>query len=180
MKVLLYFSDICIPLVIFSVVLTGIIKKQPVYDQFVTGAKEGVRTVASILPTLVGLFLSVSVLRASGFFEFVERLLAPVTRLVSFPEQLVSLTAVKLFSSSAATGLLLDIFERFGPDSYIGRIASIELSCTETLFYTMSVYFLATACPGHEPVQKSRYTVPGALFCTAVGVIMSVVMANLM
>jgi spore maturation protein B len=78
-----------------------------------------------------------------------------------------------MFSSSAATSLVLDIFKQYGPDSYLGRIVSIMMSCTETIFYTMSVYFMAAG------VKKTRYTLAGALTATIVGVIASVVLTNL-
>ena len=84
------------------------------------------------------------------------------------------LTLVKMFSSSAATGLLLDIYKEFGTDSYIGRIASISMSCTETIFYTMSVYFMTAK------VKKTRYTLVGALLATLGGLAASVVLAGMM
>lgn len=180
MEWLLLLSDLCIPLVILFVVGNGAIRKQPVYDQFVAGAKDGIRTVAEILPTLVGLMMGVGILRASGFMDFLSACLKPAAEAIGLPAELVPLTIVKMFSSSAATGLLLDIYERFGTDSFIGRVASIQLSCTETIFYTVSVYFLATAVSGHKAVSRSRYTIPGALFSTFVGVVMSVVMAKMM
>ena len=80
---------------------------------------------------------------------------------------------VKMFSSSAATSLLLDIFKEYGPDSYLGRLASIILSSTETIFYTMAVYFMAAG------VKKSRYTLVGALVATLTGTIVSVIITNL-
>jgi spore maturation protein B len=180
MNGLLIFSDLCIPLVIAVVIGNGVLKKQPVYDQFVNGAKEGMRTVAEILPTLVGLMMGVGILRASGFLDFISACLKPLAEKTGFPGELIPLTLIKMFSSSAATGLLLDIYDQYGPDSFQGRVASIQLSCTETIFYTVSVYFLATALDGHGPVRKSRYTIPGALFATAVGVVMSVVVAGWM
>ena len=82
-------------------------------------------------------------LRASGFLDFLAGLMQQFTGKIGFPGELVPLTLVKMFSSSAATGLLLDVFKEFGTDSYIGLIASISMSCTETIFYTMSVYFMA-------------------------------------
>jgi len=81
---------------------------------------------------------------------------------------------VKMFSSSAATGLLLDIYKTYGTDSYLGTLASVLMSCSETIFYTMSVYFMTAR------VSKSRYTLAGALLSTAVGVVMSVLLAYLM
>ena len=124
------------------------------------------------MPTLIGLMVAVGVLRASGFLSFLGGLLAPLTEAVGLPGEILPLLVVKLFSSSAATGLVLDIFKTSGPDSYVGMITSILLSCTETLFYTMSVYYLAAK------VTKTRYTIAGALWSTLVGLIMSVVLAG--
>ena len=90
------------------------------------------------------------------------------------PAQLLPLLVVKLFSSSAATGLVLDIFRTSGPDSYAGMLTSILMSCTETVFYTMSVYFLAAR------VTKTRFTLTGALLATLAGTVMSVVLAGWM
>jgi spore maturation protein B len=177
---LLFFSDLCIPLVIAVVIGSGLAKKQPVYDQFVTGAKAGMRTVAEILPTLVGLMMGVGVLRASGFLDAVSACISPLAKHIGLPGEIIPLTLVKMFSSSAATGLLLDIYEQFGPDSFVGRVASVQLSCTETIFYTVSVYCLATGTKEHAPVKNSCYTIPGALFATAVGVVMSVAVAGWM
>ena len=79
-----------------------------------------------------------------------------------------------MFSSSAATGLLTDLYKEFGTDSYIGRIASISMACTETIFYTMSVYFMTAK------VKKSRYTLAGALLATVAGLAASVWLAGKM
>ena len=84
------------------------------------------------------------------------------------------LLIVKLFSSSAATGLVLDIFKNSGPDSYAGTLTSILMSCTETVFYTMSVYFLAAK------VTKTRYTLAGALLATLAGTVASVVLTAML
>ena len=82
-------------------------------------------------------------MRASGFLDFLSEIIGKMTAYIGFPSQLVPLAIVRMFSSSAATGLVLDIFKEYGTDSRIGLIASIMMSCTETIFYTMSVYFMA-------------------------------------
>ena len=142
LNVLSNISNIIIPVVIFYVVAYGLIHKRNVYEDFVKGAKDGLRTVIQIMPTLVGLMVAVGVLRSSGFLAFVGSLFRGVTDRIGFPSQLMPLVFIKMFSSSAATGLVLDIFKTYGTDSYIGLITSIMMSCTETIFYTMSVYFL--------------------------------------
>ena len=159
-------------MVIFGIVCFGVLKKVEVYDTFVKGAKDGFATVLKIMPTLIGLMVAVGVLRASGFLDFLAGLMQQFTGKIGFPGELVPLTLVKMFSSSAATGLLPDVFKEFGTDSYIGLIASISMSCTETIFYTMSVYFMAAK------VTRTRYTLAGALFASLAGLAASMVLAG--
>ena len=170
MSVLLYLSEIIIPLVIFIVVSYGLLQRVDVYTTFIKGAKNGFFTVIKIMPTLIGLMISVGILRASGFLDLLAEIVGKFTKYIGFPGELVPLTIVKMFSSSAATGLLLDVFKEYGTDSRIGLIASISMSCTETIFYTMSVYFLAAK------VTKTRYTLSGALISTIAGLAITTLM----
>ena len=149
-NVMVHLSNILIPALIFYIIMTGLTQKKNIYQSFTKGAKDGVETVLGILPTLIGLMVAVGVLRASGFLDFLGRLFGWL--LGDFPQELVSLFLVKAFSSSAATGLLLDIYKEYGTDSYAGLVASLALSSTETVFYTMSVYFMAVK------VTKTRWT----------------------
>ncbi len=174
MRFILYLSNCMIPLVIFYIVGYGILQRTNVYEDFIKGATKGFKTVVEIMPTLVALMVGVGILRASGFLDFVAELLKPLAELLGFPAELVPLTLVRLFSSSAATGMTIDIFKEFGTDSYIGKITSILMSSTETVFYTMSVYFLTAK------VSKTRYTLAGALIATLAGIVASVWMANWM
>lgn len=171
-SVLANFSNIIIPVIIFYIVAYGLANKVKVYEVFISGAKDGLKTVAQILPTLVGLMVGVGVLRASGFMGFLGGLLGKLTEHIGIPADIVPLVLIKMFSSSAATGLVLDIFKNHGPDSYIGMLTSILMSCTETIFYTMSVYFLAAK------VTKTRYTLVGAIMSMLVGLAASVILAG--
>ncbi|MCH5276076.1 MAG: spore maturation protein [Lachnospiraceae bacterium] len=173
-NVLANFSNIIIPAIIFYIVAHGLLNRVQVYEEFVGGAKEGLKTVVQILPTLVGLMVGVGVLRASGFMEFLGGLMGRLTAGIGIPADIVPLLLVKMFSSSAATGLVLDIFKTHGTDSYIGMLTSILMSCTETIFYTMSVYFLAAK------VSKTRYTLTGALISMVAGLAASVVLTGML
>ena len=168
MSFLLYLSDLIVPLMIFGIVTYGLTMRINVYDEFIKGAKKGFGTVLKIMPTLIGLMVAVGILRASGFLELVAHLIGKLTVYLGFPAELVPLTIVKMFSSSAATGLLLDIYKQYGTDSRIGLIASVMLSSTETVFYTMSVYFMTAK------IKKTRYTLTGALIATITATIVSV------
>ena len=152
----------------------GLVHKRNVYEDFIKGAKDGFSTVIDIFPTLVGLMTAVGILRASGFFEFLSEFLKNLMGPLHFPTDLIPITIVKMFSSSAATGLLLDLFKTHGTDSFPGLAASIMMSCTETIFYTMSIYFM------HIHVKKTRFTLTGALFATLCGIAASIFLASFM
>lgn len=133
MNVLSHISDIIIPLLLFYIVGYGVVSRVKVYEAFLTGVKEGLKVVVDIMPTLVGLLVAVGVLRASGFLDFLAGLLAPLAEPAGIPAAVVPVMLIKLFSGSAATGLVLDVFRTYGPDSYIGTLVSILMSCTETM-----------------------------------------------
>lgn len=172
MKVVLFLSEAIIPLLLFYIIGAGLIRKQNVYDDFLEGGKRGIKTVVEIMPTLIGLMVAVGVLRASGFLDFVADSLGKMLSFCSFPTELIPLCIVKMFSSSAATGLLLDIYKQYGTDSYLGIASSILLSSTETIFYTMSIYFMSVK------VRKTRYTLAGALVATLTGLFASIWIAR--
>lgn len=172
MNILVYISDYIVPFLILSIVIYGLLSRINVYDTFIKGARSGFLTVIRIMPTLIGLMAAVGILRASGFLDFISVQIGRFSDLIGFPGELVPLTVVKMFSSSAATGLLLDIYKEFGTDSRLGLIASISLCCTETIFYTMSVYFMTAG------IKRTRHTLAGALLATFAGLAASVYLAD--
>lgn len=174
MQLLQFLSESVIPILVFLIVAYGLLNRQNVFQDFLEGAKSGFSTVIDILPTLVGLMTAVGILRASGFLDFFSGVLGVLTKPLHFPAELIPLSVVKMFSSSAATGLLLDLFKTYGTDSFTGLCASIMMSCTETIFYTMSIYFM------HIHIKKTRFTLTGALFATLCGITASVFLAYLM
>lgn len=174
MQILVYISNWIVPFIVLSIVIYGLLANINVYETFIRGAKSGFLTVIRIMPTLIGLMAAVGILRASGFLDFLSEVIGRFSSYIGFPGELVPLTIVKMFSSSAATGLLLDIYKEFGTDSRLGLIASISLCCTETIFYTMSVYFMTAG------IKHSRYTLAGALLSTFAGLAASVVLAGMM
>lgn len=172
MKLLSYLSEFMIPILIFYVVAMGFVKKKNVYEDFVKGAKEGLYLVVKIMPTMIAILVAVGVLRASGFLECLAQWMKPLAERLKFPAALIPLSVMKIFSSSGATGLLLDLYKEYGTDSYIGKIGSLILSSTETIFYTMSLYFVTAG------IKKTRYTLAGCLIATISGIIASVIFTN--
>jgi len=172
--VLEFFSNLMIPLLFFYIVGMGLIQKVKVYDCFVKGAKEGMQVTWQIFPTLLGLMTGVGVLRASGFFTWLGEWLAKFLAWTGLPEMMFPLIFVRMFSTSAANALVFDLFKEFGTDSLEGMMASIMMACTESVFYTMSMYFMAVK------ITKTRWTLAGALVSTLAGVVASIVLAGWM
>ena len=111
MRCINYLSEYLVPVVLFYIVGFAVLQKRPVFDDFIEGALAGLKTVAGILPTLVGLMAAVGVLRTSGFLDFLSRVLAGPAAFLHIPAQVVPLLLVRLVSSSAATGLLVDNYK---------------------------------------------------------------------
>ena len=172
MKFLVFLSESMVPFVIFYIVGFGVLSGRPVYDNFLKGAKDGIRTVVSMIPTLIGLMTAVGILRASGFLDAVCAYLAVPASWFHIPVQVIPVAVVRMISNSAATGLVLDLFKTYGPDSYIGRMVSIMMGCTETIFYTMSVYFMSVG------IRKTRWTLTGALIASVAGIAASIFLAG--
>lgn len=168
MKFISYISQFMIPFLLVYVIGYGILSKRDIYGDFLEGAREGLKTVRGLVPVLIGLMTAVGVLRASHFLDFLGKILEKVTAAAGIPPQIVPLGLVRLFSSSAATGLLLDIFKESGADSPVGLMAGVMLSATESVFYCMSVYF------GSVGIRKTRYTLVGALAASVAGMIAAV------
>lgn len=174
MKIMMLISDLMVPMVFVFIILYGYSKKVEIYDVFVEGAKDGFKTVLQIMPTLIGLMVAVGILRASGTLDILSRIVAPLTEIFGFPKEAVPITFMRLVSSSASTGILLDLFKNYGTDSFIGRFVSVMMSSTETIAYTMSVYFMAVK------VTKTRYTLAGALVANFAGVAASLWISRLL
>lgn len=175
-------SDFLLPAILFFVIGYAAFQKMDVYHSFLKGTKEGFGIVVSIAPTLVALMVSVGVLRASGIFEWCFSLLTHVLKQESdtlsvgslfFPLSVLPVFVIRLFSTSAAYGLLLDLFKSCGVDSLPSVMAAISLSSTEAILYCLSIYFASIG------ITKVRWTLPGALLATFAGMAASVVLANL-
>jgi spore maturation protein B len=166
-------SNMIIPLIVMLVIAYGYLNKVDIYDVFVEGAKEGISVVINILPTLIGLMIAVGMLRASGALDILSEALKPIANIIGFPVEAIPLTMLKPISSSAATGLFLDLLKKYGADAFVTRFAAVMLGSTETIFYTISVYFMSVN------IKKTRYTLVGGLIATFAGVVASLIMTRL-
>ena len=154
-----------IPLICLVIVLFAMARKIDIFDAFLTGAKDGMKTLFGILPALVGLITAISMFRASGALEFLTKLLSPLIKPLGIPAEIMPLALLRPVSGSGALAIMGDILKTSGPDSFIGRVASVIMGSTETTFYTLAVYY------GSVKIKNSRHTVPAALMADLTGLL---------
>lgn len=156
-------TDYLVPLILLVTALIGLRKGENTYDTLLGGAAEGLALQKTILPSLILLLTAVTMFRVSGGAELLSRVLGPVFSWFGIPTECAMLVLVRPISGSAALAVGSELMASFGVDSQIGRTAAVMLGSTETTFYTLSVYF------GAAGIQKTRYTLPAALFADFVG-----------
>ncbi len=161
------------PFVFLVIIGYGFIKRVDVFDAFLAGAAEGLKTLFGILPALVGLIAAITMFRTSGALSFLTGLLAPVTGLLHIPSEIMPLALLRPVSGSGALAIVNDLLTGAGPDSMVGRIASVVMGSTETTFYTLAVYY------GSVSIRDSRYTVPAALLADLTGLLAGVYVCQL-
>lgn len=160
-------TDYIVPLILFLTSALALRKRENGYDLLLQGAREGLELLVSLIPVLILLLTAVHMLRASGAAEMVSRLLAPVFSFFGIPPETALLVLIRPISGSAALAVGAELMAEYGADSLVGRTAAVMLGSTETTFYTISVYF------GAAGIQKTRYTIPAALFADFVGFLMA-------
>lgn len=150
-------TSVLVPLLLAAAGVYALYKRVEVFPAFIAGAKEGLTTAASILPTMVGMLTAVYMLRASGCIDLMGRALAPVLALLGIPEECAALVLLKPVSGGGGLALGSEIMRQAGADSYAGRVAAVMLGASETSIYTISLY-----C-GHIGLRRTRYALPAAL-----------------
>ncbi|MBE7036587.1 MAG: spore maturation protein [Ruminococcaceae bacterium] len=163
--ILKYISVIILPAVFMLIIIYGWTKKVDIFSAFLIGAKDGLKTLFGILPALVGLIAAITMFRTSGALQFITGLLSPITKLMGIPAEIMPLALLRPVSGSGSLALVNDILTTAGPDSMVGRIASVIMGSTETTFYTLAVYY------GSVNIRHSRHTVPAALLADVTGII---------
>ncbi|MDU1412979.1 MAG: spore maturation protein [Clostridium sp.] len=151
-----------IPIIIGAIVLYGVLKGVKVYECFIEGAKEGIGVCMRILPYLLAMLLAINCFKASGAMNFLIYVIKPIVRFVGIPPEIVPLILIKPLSGSGAIGVFTDLVKTYGPDTFIGFLSSVIMGGTETIFYTLTVYF------GAVGIKKIRHSLWVALlvdFC---------------
>ncbi|CDZ75745.1 Spore maturation protein B [Legionella massiliensis] len=166
------FSNIIFLAFIVGIPFYGALKKINVFDAFVSGAKQGFETSISIVPYLIAMLVAIGMLRASGFFELIQDVLAPVLSALGMPSELLPLALIRPFSGSASTGIMAELIHQYGGDSLIAKTAATMMGSTETTFYVIAVYF------GVIGIKRTRHAIPAGLLADFAGVIASVMICR--
>lgn len=172
-RILSIISISAIPLMITIILVHGYIKGVKLYDTFVEGASEGFKTALKIMPYLIAIFLAIGIFKESGALEMLSKLLLIPGRLIGLPKEVIPLAILKPISGSGSLAMVKDLVYTHGPDSLIGRIASTMMGSSETIFYTMAIYF------GAIGVKKSRHTLTCALIAHMAGVMAAVMVCRM-
>lgn len=166
--------ELFIPIFIGIVIVLGIVKKVPLFDAFAAGAKDGLRTLYNIAPTLAGLIVAVEMLKASGAMDMLCDFVEPLAEMLGFPKDIVPMVLLRPVSGGGSTALLTNIYKEYGPDSFAGKVASVLAGSTETTFYAVAVYF------GSVNIKKVRHTLVAALAADFTAAVMAVLTVRIM
>lgn len=169
-----YITKSIIGIIVLFIIGYGMIKGGKVYDWFIEGAKEGLKVCLNIFPYLLAMIIAVEIFKGANLLDGLNNLLAPVVNLIGLPKELLPLVLIKPLSGSGAVGMFTDIVQTYGPDTYIGLLASVIMGTTETIFYTVTVYF------GAVKVKKVRHTVWAAVMADLVAIIAAIFIVNLL
>ncbi|HDH57266.1 MAG TPA: spore maturation protein [Bacteroidetes bacterium] len=161
-------SDWAIPLLAGGIVLIALTRRVKLYEAFVEGAKEGFNVGVRIIPYLVAILCAIAFFRASGAMELLTSIVSPLTNLLGMPAETLPMALVRPLSGSGALGVMSELINTHGPDSFIGRVASTMMGSTETTFYVLAVYF------GSVGVTKVRHALWAGLIADAAGLIAAV------
>ncbi len=166
-------SIFILPTIIFVILLTGVIKKVPVYEEFVDGAKDGFKVSISIIPYLVAIIVGISMFKASGAIDIIAVFLGEILTKLGIPVDILPIMITRSLSGSATLGLFSDIATKLGPDSFITKMAAIMVGSSETTFYVLSVYF------GSIGIKKFRYALLTGIIADITGIALAVWVAHL-
>lgn len=172
-EILKILSVAIIPVIMSIILLHGYIKGVSLYDTFVEGAKEGFKAALRIMPYLIAIFIAIGIFKRSGAMNILVEFINPFAKLVGVPKEVIPLALMRPISGSGALAVVKEVIAEYGPDSFIGRVASTMMGSAETIFYTMAVYF------GVVGIKDSRHTLPAALISHIAAVISSVFICNI-
>ena len=166
------FSLAILPIMIAAILVVAAIKRVPVYEEFIEGAKDGFKVSIQIIPYLVALIVAISMFRASGAIDWISSVFGIVLQKLSIPCDIIPIMLTRSLSGSGTLGLFSDIASTYGPEEYITKLAAIMVGSSETTFYVLSVYF------GAVGIRKFRYAILTGIMADIIGIILAILVAR--
>lgn len=157
-----------LPIMILAILCVGLIKKVPVYEEFIEGAKDGFKVSVSIIPYLVAIMVGVSMFKACGAIDLIKNFVGDF-----IPADIVPIMLTRSLSGSATLGLFSDIANNFGPDAYVTKLAAVMVGSSETTFYVLAVYF------GSIGIKKFRYALLTGIIADFTGIVLAILVSRL-
>lgn len=162
-----------LPIMILLILVCGVLKKVPVYEEFVEGAKDGFKVSITIIPYLVALIVAISMFRASGALDYLATLLSPALNRFDVSADIVPIMFTRSLSGSATLGLFSELANTHGAESFVTKMAAIMVGSSETTFYVLSVYF------GAVGIKKFRYALLTGIIADVTGIVLAILVARL-
>ena len=167
-----FLSSLIIPLLVLIIVLYGLYKKVDIYNVFVEGSKESFEIIYSMFPCLLAMIFGINIFLESGFLNYLSNFISPILDFLKIPFDLLPMILMRPISGSSALVILGSIFEKFGPDSFIGLLASVLQGSTDTTFYVLTLYF------GSIGIKKIKYSLFAGLMADLCAIVISIIVVN--
>lgn len=163
-------SKLAIPALVFVTVFYGFLKKTDVHENFIEGSKESFKMIYNLFPTLLAMIIGINLLIESHILNLIANL---IQKIVNIPTEIIPLALLRPISGSSALAILNNIYLNQGPDSYVGRLASVIQGSTETTFYVLSLYFSVVG------IKKIKYALKVGLIADFIGIVLSFIIVKL-
>ena len=162
-----------IPVIIAIILIHALIKKAPAYEAFIEGASEGFNIAVKIIPYLIAIMVAVAAFRASGAIEILQNILKPVLDFFKIPAETLIIMVTRSLSGSATLGVLADIINQTGVNSYATKLAAVITGSSETTFYVAAVYF------GSVGIKKFRHALLAGILADIAGLIAAIAVCSI-
>jgi len=165
-------SDLILPVLIGGILIYGILKKVDIYSAFIEGALDGAKSAIKIFPYILAVIFAINLFVQSGAEDFIVSMLKPITHLIGFPPELLSLAIIKPLSGGGSLGVFKSVLDNYGADTFIGRSASVLMGSSETIFYTAAVYF------GAIGITNTKHTIKVGLIAHVASIFAAIIVSK--
>ena len=166
-------ANLLIPLITMTVIIYGLYKKVNIYDSFINGVSEGLKMSLEIFPTIMAMVIAINIITSSGIINYLTEILSYPLSLIKFPSEILPIALLRPISSSASLIVMNDILKTYGPDSFLGMLASIIQGSTDTTIYILGMYFSRVG------IKQIKYSLMVGLLADLSCIIIALIVLNI-